>query len=466
MHLLLFVIYSIVLCYLLLRMRFFRDSGIRPNLLLLLFALRVAAGCLHNIIAYRFYPNHGDIWAFFQGSFITRQELFHDFPAFIADNSTWAYLPYNVVVFLHVIFNFFSFGNLYINTLLFSFGVFAGSIALFRAFRGFLGNGLLSGACALLIPSTLYWTACVYKEGLIYLSLGFFFYQLQAGLAMGWNNKRVVLCLLFFLLAVFFRAGIAVSLLPGLAIWMLIGGSGSKTGKSAKADSPKGSSSFGSNAAPRPFARIVLAITLACIAILGFVKPAAFSGVFSYISGQQEEFQSLQGHSRLYLPRLEPTTASFLRILPAALLNGFFQPLPGVGGQPVYLVFSIELLLVWCIVLFACATLLRRPPGSAVLRQRPSSAPPSGSDPAQRSAAQAPRPGKGQPSTGFAICCLVFSVCGMLLIGYIIPFAGAIVRYRSLYLPFLLAPFFQLLGRQPYFKRLNERIGRLILERP
>src|ERR1700733_8725211 len=228
MHLLLFVIYSIVLCYLLLRMRFFRDSGIRPNLLLLLFALRVAAGCLHNIIAYRFYPNHGDIWAFFQGSFITRQELFHDFPAFIADNSTWAYLPYNVVVFLHVIFNFFSFGNLYINTLLFSFGVFAGSIALFRAFRGFLGNGLLSGACALLIPSTLYWTACVYKEGLIYLSLGFFFSQHQAALAMGWNNKRVVLCLLFFLLAVFFRAGIAVSLLPGLAIWLLIGWGGSK----------------------------------------------------------------------------------------------------------------------------------------------------------------------------------------------------------------------------------------------
>src|SRR5450631_2842123 len=109
MHIALFVIYGIVLCTLLPRMRFFRDSGIKPSVLIGLFALRVATGCLHNFVAWRFYPNHGDIWAYFSASSITRHELLHDLHGFIADNNTWAYLPYNLIIFMHTLFNFLSF---------------------------------------------------------------------------------------------------------------------------------------------------------------------------------------------------------------------------------------------------------------------------------------------------------------------------------------------------------------------
>ena len=42
--------------------------------------------------------------------------------------------------------------------------------------------------------------------------------------------------------------------------------------------------------------------------------------------------------------------------------------------------------------------------------------------------------------TPFALFCLIFALFGMLVIGSMIPFVGAIVRYRSIYLPFLLAP--------------------------
>jgi hypothetical protein len=421
MHLFLFVIYGIVCCFLLQRIRFFRDSGIRPSVLLLLFALRVATGCLHNFVAWRFFPNHGDIWAFFQGAAITRYELFHDFHAFIADNSTWAYMPYNVIVCLHVLFNFFSFGDLYINTLFFSFGVFAGNIALFRAFRGFFGNDLLCAVCTLLIPSLLFWTACVYKEGFIFLSLGYFFYHLHGALSDGWNKKRAILCLLFFCLAAFFRASIAVSLAPALLFLL-----------------------------PRRTMRIALTITLISVALISILRPTLFQGVLSYFSDQQEKFQILAGHSRLYLPELEPTAASFRQLLPRALLNGFLEPLPGAGGQPIYTVFAVELLLAWSLVILAFASLLRpRPPLSAISPVR-----------------ALPRrilPPHSQFSFPFACCCLAFSLSGMLLIGYIVPFAGAIVRYRSLYLPFLLAPFVHILRRQPFFQRLNDRLCHLIL---
>jgi hypothetical protein len=410
MHLFLFVVYSLVCCLLLRRIKFFRDSGIRPSVLLLLFSLRVAAGCLHNLVAWRFFPNHGDIWTFFQGSAITRYELFHDFHTFLADNSTWAYMPYNVIVCIHVIFNFFSFGDLYINTLFFSFGIFAGSIALFRAFRGFFSNDLLCAFSTMLIPSIIFWTAVVDKDGLIYLSLGFLFYQLYVALTTGWNKKRTILCLLFFLLAAFFRASIAVSLAPALLFLL-----------------------------PRRTARITVAIILFSVLMTGIalttamVKPTPFSGILSYFSDQQEKYQLLEGHSRLYLPHLQPTVGSFRHLLPTALLNGFLQPLPGTGGQTIYLIFSVELILIWSIVIIASVSLWR---------------------------SRNPNP---RDSSRFAQCCLVFSLTGMLLIGYIIPFAGAIVRYRSLYLPFLLAPFVHILGWQPFFQRLNVRLGRLIL---
>ena len=421
MHTALFVIYGIVLCYLLQRMRFFRDSGIRSSVLAGLFALRVATGSLHNLVAWRFYPNHGDIWAYFNASFITRHELLHDLHGFIADNITWAYLPYNLIILIHTLLNFLSFDNMYINSLFFSFGVFAGSIAMFRAFKGLFRNDLLCAACTLFIPSTLYWTACIHKEGLLYLTLGFFFYHVQGAMARGWNFRNVLLCLVFFLLTAFFRAGIAVSLLPGLYLWALIGGSGSDRSR-------------------KPI-RIVLSFILAGLIIVVIAKPTLFSGIPSYISTQAAEFQAFQGRSRLYLPQLQPAGNSFLHILPTAVLNGFCEPLPGTGGQSIYMVFSIELLLIWAIVVFASLSLLR---------------------PARNLPLSGQVPKASCSPTGFALCCLVFSLSGLLLIGYTIPFAGAIVRYRSLYLPFLLAPFVHLLHRQPFFQRLNEGLGRLL----
>jgi hypothetical protein len=125
----------------------------------------------------------------------------------------------------------------------------------------------------------------------------------------------------------------------------------------------------------------------------------------------------LQGNSKLYLPVLTNSWSSLLQALPAALRNGFFEPLPGSGGQRIYQLFSLELLCIWAI---AAAALVKR---------------------------STPSP--------FSLCFIVFALAGMLQIGLIIPFAGAIIRYRSIYLPFLAAPcLFSLRNWQP-FQTLN-----------
>lgn len=456
MHILLFIFYSAILCYAIQRIPFFRNSRIRPRMLLLLFGLRVACGCLHNLIAYRFFPNHGDIWAFFRTSFVTRQELFTDFHRFLADNSTWAYMPYNTLMFIHVLFNFLSFDNLYINTLFFSFFVFWGNIALFRFFRDIFNNSLLCGCCTLFIPSTLFWTSCIHKEGLLYLVLGFFYYHLYKGIRNGWNTKKVLVCLLLFCIAAFFRGNMIVTLLPALALWVLW-----------LLKEKKGSG--------KPV-KIVIGALLGTVLILFIVRPAVFPGILSLISERQRLFQALEGNSRIHLPLLEPTLGSFLHALPVAVLNGFFQPLPGIGGQLIYLAFSIELILVWLVVIYSLYWWLSNRSASNLRSDGRLPSNPgfrSGQDPRSasdfRSGGRLPsdrglRSGDGPQSasglTGFGLSCLLFSFCGMLLIGYTIPFAGTIVRYRSIYLPFLLTPYIYILRHQPLFEKLNYWLSR------
>ncbi|HMH20438.1 MAG TPA: hypothetical protein VK563_01620, partial [Puia sp.] len=329
MHILLFVIYSVVLGYTITKLTFFRESRIRPLMLLLLFGLRVGAGCLHNYIAWRYFPNHGDIWNFFHGGMISRQDLFTDFHRFVADNPI-AWLPYNILELINMVFDFFSVNNFYINTLLFSFFVFWGSIALFRFFRENFGDSLLCGCCALLIPSTIFWTACIHKEGLIFLLLSFFYFNFYRGIRKGWTLRRALLCISLCAAVIIFRANLIVTILPALILWIV-------------------------KEKHWPSRRVNLSFSILLVAtfILFLTNPDLLTGIMRYIVLLQGQFQMLTGKSRIGLPVLEPTLLSFWHVLPTAILNGFFQPLPGAGGQLLYLAFSVELLLIWLIIFYS-----------------------------------------------------------------------------------------------------------------
>src|SRR6202012_3677628 len=176
MHILLFIFYSLLCGYGIWKIPFFRKSGIPPALLLLFFGLHVLTGCLHNWIAYRFYPGHGDIWFFFQYSFLARHRLTSDFAHFLADNSLWTYFSHNALAFIQMFLNVASFDNLYINTLLFSFPVLLGNTTLYRLFRQRFPADPLTAATIFLLPSTLFWTSCIHREGALYMLLGFLLY--------------------------------------------------------------------------------------------------------------------------------------------------------------------------------------------------------------------------------------------------------------------------------------------------
>jgi hypothetical protein len=404
MHILLFILYSLLCGYGILKIPFFQKSGIRPGLLIALFALHLLVGCLHNIIAWRYYPEHGDIWRLFAFSLSDRHLLMtHQYSQLLADNSRWTYFSHNSVTFILMILNFFSFDNLYIDTLLFAFPVFLGATALYRVFRRRFPADPLTAVTVFLLPSTLFWTACIHREAVLYMALGFFFY--------GLDRRKFLFTIFLFLLIIYFRPVVAALLIPALlASW------------------------WTEKPLPRRRAWILAGACAGILTIL-LLTPGLSAWPINLLSRSQAEFRDLEGHSRLYLPMLDGSWNSLLRAFPSAVLNGLFEPLPGSGGQKIYLAFSIELILIWIVALAAVILHSTHP-----LKPRTSAPPP-------------------LPTLAFSRCCILFALLGMLLVGLIVPFAGAIVRYRSIYLPFLLAPFLHSLAHWPPLRRLNEHLA-------
>ena len=427
MHILLLIFYGILASFGIWKIPFLRNSGIRPVWLWILYVLHVFTGWLHNWIAWRYFPEHGDVWNYFSLSFLYRHRLLSEFHLFLLDNSTWTYITHNGIVYVHLLLNLLSGDDMRIDTLLFAFPVFLGSVALYRVFRRrFNGDGLAAGS-VLWLPSVIFWTSCIYREGMLFMLLGFLFFELDRWFASR-SRRALFVGVILFLLIAYFRLAVAAVLIPALLVWgwfeRPITRLGSRHTKS----------------------RLTVIIGIALIAALAaLVVPAVRNPVLQAVTTEQVSFLMLQGHSRLSLPALDGSLASFWRALPYAIRNGFFEPIPGSGGQAVYLIFAAELVVVWLCVLSGVVTMLRGGKSSesnwgefAAIRNRHVRSP---SFPLAR--------------VIFALACVIFALAGMLLIGFVVPFAGTIVRYRSIYLPFLLAPALHALGSHPAVQRLK-----------
>lgn len=405
MEVLLLILYGILCGYVVVKMKFIRKSRIRTLPLLFLFFLHVAVGCGHNLIAWYYYPGHGDIWTYFQFSATERYQLLNDFEEWQKFNPDWDSFAHNAIAIVHILLGPLSGNNLYTNTLLLSFPVFLGNIALFRTFRHRFPDDPLTSFTVFLIPSTLFWTSVIHREALLYMLIGFLVYNLHGLLARGFAWKRTLYCIICFGFILWVRDTVAFLLLPPILCWLFV---------------------------EKPRLRRSLAL-LGVVAMISLLLTPSFQHLPASVARHQREFFALEGHSRLPLPALDGTWRSLFHILPSALLNGFFEPLPGSGGRSIYLLFSVELLLIWGIVVFALVHNFRDHRNHGRLN-------------------------KDHIVTPFGWFCLLFALTGMLAVGAMIPFAGAIVRYRSIYLPFLLSPFLHAIRTVPLFQSLNHRL--------
>lgn len=396
----LFIFYLLLFIFIITRLSFFTQSGLQKWELISLFILKIAAGFAYAwFYTLPQYFKGSDTWRFYRLSLNETDWLKSNPAAFVKDlfvhgyrdrgnvfsssNNYWNDLKSNVPVKLMALFNVFTSSSYYTNIIFFNFLFFIGLVALYKVFFSIYNHkkyAIIIGV--FLMPSTLFWCSGIHKDGLILSATGVVVYVFYRMLQNGFSSKYLLSALVCSLLIFVLRNYVLLALLPALGCWYICTKWPVKSG-------------------------VVFSIVYITGILLFFVSPYISHSVNlpGFVVDKQHEFLKLEASSVLKIPVLEPTLKSFIQYFPYAFDMIFFRPhfteIKNVSYLPA-VTEVIFLVLLFVFILFK--TRLRYLHNPQIL---------------------------------FFI---FFSLTVLFICGYIVPYSGAIVRYRSLLFPFLFTP--------------------------
>lgn len=399
----LFALYLAGGCYLVNRIPFVKNTGLGSATIIILFILKVCAGLFIGWMSQKFYPQGNDYWNLNTAGQKEHQLLLTD-PAlffkeilvssyqngyegfFNAVGTYWNDLKNTMIAKLLAVFNIFSRGNYYINSLYFNFFGFFGHVALYRIFSDIYKTrkwALVAGC--FLLPSTLYFSSGIHKDLIVFCMLGLFSYSLYFSLKKGFKARYIFMLLISFTGLLLIRNFLAIAIIPasiGLVSCFYLKKNG---------------------------LIIFTSVYLICFALL-LLLHAIYPAIdpLQIILQRQQDFLNLpNASSQLQAITLEPTVKSFIINAPQAIANGFFRPAIWNAETRFLIPLAIEwqLYILTALLMFIFY--------------------------------------KKSDTTGkYFLYWGLFVACSMILLtGYIVPNTGSLVRYRSLYLPFIITPF-------------------------
>ncbi|HPH23877.1 MAG TPA: hypothetical protein PLW32_08350 [Chitinophagaceae bacterium] len=405
-----FIAYFIFFSWLITTIPFIKNAGIQKKWLIALFALKVTGG-----LAYAFfyqlpaYHANSDTYRFFKYSLAETdillqhplkfiQDLFssgyhNSGNIFIAEDSYWNDLKSNIIIKLLAICNVFTGKNYFTNIIFFNFLFFFGLIALYRTFEEFFKERKwLPIIIIFCIPSTLFWCSGIHKDGLLLSASGLLFWYFNTCINKGFNYKRI-LAILVLLIALFtLRNYVFFALVVAFfACWL------------ATKFSKK---------------RMAFMLVYVIGIVLFFVAPQIHEKLNfpNYIVTKQEEFKQLNGGSLVQTKNLEDTFNSFVQYLPQAIDMSFFQPHIYPLTNKSYLPAIAENIFILLLIVVAAISIKKTNKFNVLFATN-----------------------------------IAFALTILLIIGYTITFSGAVVRYKSSILPFLLIPIVYHLSRKKQF---------------
>lgn len=399
---LLFIFYSVLFFWLITRINFFKESGLPNKILITLFIVRILSlivGCYVNL----YILANSDSVVFHQMGVEQFHLLFQNPHEYFVDifqsnyptgysrllddsHSYWNNLKTNLLAKMLSIFDLFSVRSFWINTLFYNFLVFFGCVALYKVFIKIFPKSFYPIVfCIFILPSALFYSSMIHRDGLILLSLSMIIYHLFFMIndhKISW--KRIAIIFLFLLVIFLLRSFVFIALIPALIAWILA----QKFSKHAFA-----------------IFIIVYSITSILFFTSGFISSR--TNLPQYVSSRQQSFIEIgkAGTSTIPVQPLRPTFKSFLNNAPEALNHTLLRPyLTGINNFQ-YMPFALEIFLFE--VLFFIFILFHK---------------------------------KIFPLNPLIYFCIFFSLTMFLITGYTVPIIGAIVRYRSIYFIFLLLP--------------------------
>jgi hypothetical protein len=380
----------VVCCWLIIRL-LKRRSDLRPAELACGFAIKVLLGLVYGYIFHKYY-NGDDTWAIHRASITETQLLLSDPATFFAE-----YGPTTAIAkssgFIEMIANYLNDleyfmlakslafvnpitgSNYYINSVLFNFIAFIGHYRLYKFFRtpGTDGRMLLYFACFFFLPAV-FWLSGIRAEGLMLVFFSLILYAFERNKRAG---PRIFFGLVGFVGLLILRPVFALLVVPAAVAWGLTVYYKRKTSLA--------------------FVGVYGVAAMIFFASMLFSPSGGLGGV---IINEQESYFRLKGNTVYDLTPLEANAGSFIRVLPEAIANSFFRPFPWeVRGLFQWLA-AIENICVLLILIVAV------------------------------------RFGKEKWRSFFSrpeiLLGLFYAISVYLVIGYVVPFPGAIIRYRAL----------------------------------
>jgi hypothetical protein len=400
LYYLLFAAYLFLFAWLVTRIRFFSQSGLAPTLLIPAFLLKVIAGLFYGWVGAHY--NQLDTWAFHADSIQEKAFLLSDPVEFVASlfhngyggnlqgqflsvkDSWWNDLDANFFIKLLAVFDVFSFNHYYINVLFYSFLTLAGPIAIYRVMADLFPTKKLTVLLStFLLPSYIYWTSGIHKDGLIVMCIALILYCFYFGLQQKkFSFRRLVVIGSSLLLLLVLRNFLVPILIPALVVWVLA----HKNNK-------------------RPV-WVFAAVYSICVLLFFTAKYITPSFDFpASLVGRQQAFLSLTGGSAVAVEHLQANVGSFIRNAPQAFQLSCIRPYLSDIKDIFSLAATVEIYLILC---FFLVFLFNRE--------------------------------RGMRLSPILLFCLFFSFSVLMSIGYTVHFTGAIVRYRSIVLPFIFIP--------------------------
>ncbi|MBK9076178.1 MAG: hypothetical protein IPL77_14645 [Flavobacteriales bacterium] len=395
------------------KLRFFAAEGLSVPMLSVLFLLKVLGGlALWWVYTYHYRDRStADLYKYFDDSAVMFSALpdrptdyvrmlfgiGNDSPYFseryYSHMNNWfrqyegnLYNDSHTLIRLNAFLRLFSAGQMHVHTVMAAFMSFTGLFALWKAFVPWFGEReRLLAFLLFLPPSLLFWAGGPVKESLLFFAVGLLLWQVFHSIQHGLNAKGILIILSCSVLLFYLKFYVLMSMLPGLValIWC--------------AWRPG-----------RTFFRFGLVLLLFLVAALNIHHLVPGFNILEVLFWKHRDFIGLADlmNSGSYVapPALEPSVGSFVRFAPYALYITFLGPLVHLSGGAAGLLAAAETI---AVLLFVVLSVLWHRPWPLI--------------------------GKAQ-----VLFCLSFVLLLALVIGYTTPVMGAIVRYRTPLLPFLL----------------------------
>jgi len=329
---------------------------------------------------------------------------------FNSESSYWKDLQYNILIKMLAVFNLFSRGHYYINVFFFNVVTFWGHYFLYKLLITYLpSKKQLLFLIIFLFPPLLFWESGIRKDGLIFPAITGCIYYFTLLLQDRGKVKHIILCIICFLWVFLIRNFVALSLVPVFIAYYI-------------------SVYYNKRAIP------VTIITMCICTVLFFLTRYAPDSLNlpRQMAERQHKFLELKGNSFLSIEPLHDNVLSYVGDLPAAFNHSFLRPYISEGKSPLLLVSALENILMIIILIVAfinyrtMLNILRNP---------------------------------------LWLLLISFAVLNYLMIGYTVPFFGAIIRYRILFELLLMIPLLicedhnnflsRILGRIPILNKLN-----------